>query len=185
MSKTRDAKVLPVLEYNNPILSEKSTLVMSDIKSEDIQNLIKDMHHTLLNYGAIGLAAPQVGVNLRMLVLNVEGKKYTMINPVVSQLSTAVSFENEGCLSIPGVYKRVRRPMNIVVSYQDENGDNQTSGGSTASSGGLFARAVLHEIEHLDGKFFLDNLNIIEKNMVLKKYSLQKRKYTALAKLGV
>lgn len=116
--------------------------------------LLDDMYDTMLEYNGVGLAAPQVGILKRAVVIQTEddGEIIELINPEIIAESGSQN-DSEGCLSVPGVYGEVERPMVVTVKAQDRNGEFFEITGE-----GLLARAFCHEIEHLEGKLFLDRV---------------------------
>ena len=141
---------------------------------EGLTKLISDMKETLLAADGCGLAAPQVGVNLRVVI--VDGSDLTdtydylkdfrrvMINPVVLEESKEVCEFSEGCLSVPGIYAEVTRPSKIKVEYYDENFEK------VVEEFDRFAcRMVQHELSHLDGNLFVDNVSQIRRKMIARK----------------
>jgi peptide deformylase len=139
---------------DNPILRQLSTPVRTFDKK--LKKLVKDMGETMLAKDGVGLAAPQIGINKRLLVLNFQlDKKNTrpigIINPSIINSSRDLSEAEEGCLSLPGENARVIRPARVTVEFQNENGNSQI-----LELTGLNARAVQHEIDHLDGILFVD-----------------------------
>jgi len=142
----------------------------------EIDRLITDMVETMYAAPGIGLAAPQVGVSLRILVIDLSlGRDpkglITMINPEFVERD-GMQLEEEGCLSVPGFNATVVRPMRAVVTGLDREGQPQQIEGE-----GLLARAFQHEIDHLDGMLFVDRLRGIKKEMIV-------RKIRKLAKAG-
>jgi len=118
-----------------------------------ICQLIDDMRDTLKHANGVGLAAPQVGVLRRIvLVQNEEGKIYELINPVIIKVSDEHQNELEGCLSVPGKWGITDRPMTVTVKALDRNGKE-----FEATESGLTARCFCHELDHLDGVLFYDN----------------------------
>lgn len=144
---------------DNPTLRKKSAPVTSINKS--IKKLVKDMEETLIAAGnAVGLAAPQVGVHLRVMLITLfkgsnyeNGKVLPMINPKIIKHSVETVVMEEGCLSIPGYYREVERPASVVVEFQDVRGKLHT-----LSLSGMNAREVQHELDHLEGILFTDYL---------------------------
>ena len=117
---------------------------------ERVQLLISDMIDTMYHADGVGLAAPQVGILKRIVVIDVGEGVIALINPeIVSQSGEEIDYE--GCLSIPGVRAQVKRPANVVVKALDREGKEIEINGS-----GLLARALCHEIDHLDGILFID-----------------------------
>ncbi|NSW90826.1 MAG: peptide deformylase [Firmicutes bacterium] len=134
------------------ILRKKSREV--DVITDKIINLLNDMAETMYENDGIGLAAPQVGVLKRAIVIDIEDGKglFKLINPrIVSE--EGEQSEAEGCLSIPGVYGEVKRPQKVVVEALNEKGEEVVITGE-----GLLARVLCHEIDHLDGILFKDKV---------------------------
>ena len=125
--------------------------------TEDVKDLVRDMKETMLSLNGIGLAAPQVGVNLRVIVIQLMsagklvGPVQEMINPVITQTSEDLVSYEEGCLSIPGEYIKLDRPRSIDVKFQTLSGKYKKW-----HLRGLEARIVLHEVDHLDGVLMSD-----------------------------
>lgn len=114
--------------------------------------LLDDMYDTMMEHDGVGLAAPQVGILKRAVVIDVGDGEIELINPEI--ISTSGSkIDTEGCLSVPGVYGKVERPTEVTVKAQDRNGEYFEISGTD-----LLARAMCHEVEHLDGKLFLDKV---------------------------
>ena len=156
---------MEVRKNPDPVLSKKSKPVLgiSDKEKELIQEMIRTMHFE----NGVGLAAPQVGHNIRIAVVNPDpenAKDMVLINPeIISAKGSAVI--EEGCLSLPGVYAKVKRAKEIVVKTQDIHGKQLQF---TAT--GLLARIIQHEIDHLDGSLFVDRLNVLKRKMLLRDY---------------
>lgn len=123
----------------------------SEIVAPETQELVQDMWAAMLDAGGIGLSAPQVGVNRRLIIIGTFDFKETMFNPVVMKRSGKLTM-TEGCLSFPGTIKEVTRSSEITIKYLDRTGKPRY-----LEASGLIARVILHEIEHLDGKNFLDH----------------------------
>lgn len=141
---------------NNPILRTKSV----EVKKIDIvlKKFAKDMKATMLKLDGLGLAAPQVGENLRMVIVTMNyGSKNatvtTMINPEILSYGDEVEIAEEGCLSIPGVYGNVERPTELVVQFSDLEGEK-----FVLKLSGLNARVVQHEMDHLNAILFTDRM---------------------------
>lgn len=173
----RPGRVLEILEYTDPRLREISTPVVSDILADDFQGLLNDMVATMEAHKALGLAAVQVGVPIRVLVVrDNNGESIKVINPVIVDTDGEISIQ-EGCLSFPGLFLRITRPSEVTIKYFDETGVQRTSIGDK-----LLGRAILHELGHLDGKLFTDEISPVLRSGVLRKYELQKRKVSAFIK---
>ena len=164
--------ILKIIEYGNPILREKSKEVTKI--SKKIKTLITDMLDTMYHANGVGLAAPQVGENLRIFVIDVSDPSgpinpLVFVNPKIIKKSGAIS-SYEGCLSFPKAYTTVRRYANVMVKALDINGRPFVK---EAKDGELLARAIQHEFDHLDGNLFIDHCrNRFVADEVLKKYNL-------------
>ena len=135
---------------------------------ESVRTLVEDMFETMYDAEGIGLAAPQVGISRRIIVVDVneEGKPaFAMINPRVVESGRDTAKSEEGCLSIPGISALVERTERVVVEGLDEDGQPMRVEGD-----GLLGRCLLHEIDHLDGVLFIDRLSPLKRDMLLKKY---------------
>ena len=139
-----------IVEVGDPILRKKSRPV--EKFDERLHTLLDDMRETLIDADGAGLAAPQVGVMRRIAIVENEGEYIELINPeIVSR--EGEQEEIEGCLSVPGVWGITHRPMKVTVKATDRNGKEFTVSGE-----GLLARAFCHEIDHLSGKLFTDDV---------------------------
>ncbi|MBU3180416.1 peptide deformylase [Clostridium psychrophilum] len=134
--------------YGDDLLRKKCRVV--DDINQRISILIEDMKETMYNSNGIGLAAPQVGILKRIVVIDVGDGLITLINPEIVEMQGS-QLESEGCLSIPGVQKSVNRPETVKVKAINEIGEKIIIDGE-----GLLARALCHEIDHLDGVLFID-----------------------------
>jgi peptide deformylase len=158
--------IRPILKYGDSVLHEKARGV--DAITPDIDRLVDDMIETMYAAPGVGLAAPQVGVPLRIFVVDVSVGRdpaglIVMINPEFVERD-GVQLEEEGCLSVPGFNATVMRPMRAVVKGLDrEGGEYQLEGQ------GLLARAFQHEMDHLDGALFVDRLRGIKRDLIVKK----------------
>lgn len=153
-----------IITYPNKLLSMKSKPV-SNISSTEIVEL-QAMHKGLEEKGGIGIAAPQIGILKRMIIVQIDNKEpIFMINPkIVTRGFVKIKF-NEGCLSLPGVYADVIRSNEIEFQYLDMNGKPVFT-----TAEGVFAVCVQHEIDHLDGKLFIDRLSKKERSDAIKAY---------------
>ncbi len=146
----------------NPILRQKSAAVSKIDKK--FKKFLKAMVETMLAKDGVGLAAPQVGVNERIVVLNlrIDKKKWqtiALVNPIILDASVATICDDEGCLSLPGIVGEVERFATATVKFLDENGATRI-----LELEGLNARAIQHEIDHLDGVLFTDRATKIRKD---------------------
>jgi len=148
--------------------------------NDEIKTLLNDMLETMYAAPGIGLAAPQIGVMKRVVVMDVSDDKdkpepLKLINPEIIWESEETSVYQEGCLSIPEQYADVERPAEVGMRYMDENGETHE-----IEADGLLATCIQHEIDHLDGVLFTDYLSALKRNMILKKVQkLQKTKKSA------
>ncbi len=166
--------LLPILVAPDPRLKTKAKPV--EAVDDDLRKLIDDMLETMYEAPGIGLAAPQVGVLKRLLVLDVAGKDdppapMAFINPEIVWESDDLNVYEEGCLSIPAHYAEVERPAAVRVRYLDRDGKRQE-----IEADGLLATCLQHEIDHLDGKLFIDYLSSLKRNMILRKLKKETQK---------
>ncbi len=150
--------VLRITKYGEPILRQKlKPITYSDIAPR-LPQLLADMQETCLAVHGVGLAANQIGLPLRLAVIllpnpddeDAPPTRYVLINPVILA-KRGEKLEEEGCLSLPGLWAEVPRATDITVRYTDENGVEQVK-----RARGLLAKAFQHEVDHLDGKLFID-----------------------------
>ena len=161
--------IKPLIILPDPILRQVSKPIET-IDSE-VKKLADDMLETMYDAPGIGLAAIQIGVARRMLVLDVskEGedkKPLVFINPEVVSASDTRSVYEEGCLSIPDYYAEVERPAVITVKHLDRDGKEQLT-----EADGLLATCLQHEIDHLNGVLFIDNISKLKREMVIRKFT--------------
>ncbi len=162
-------KILEIRVLGDPVLRKETTPVAE--VTDELRTLIDDMYATMYAAEGIGLAAPQVGRTERVAVVDVEGAKYTLINPqVIDQAGSARA--EEGCLSIPDVYGEVTRPEHVVVRAMDEFGNI-----FEVQAGELLGRCLQHEIDHLDGKLFIDYLSLFKRRSVMSDWEKRKDDY--------
>ena len=162
-----------ILTEPNKILREKSLTVK--IVDEDLQKLMDDMLETMYAAPGIGLAAIQVGVLKRIIVLDIAPKdkpKNPMyfINPEIVTKSENSSTYEEGCLSVPGQFAEINRPDKCHIKYLDYYGQPKE-----IKADGMLATCIQHEIDHLEGILFIDYLSKLKKSMIIKKLSKQKK----------
>jgi peptide deformylase len=165
MSKTSSSELTPnilkIVTWPNKILKRKSVEVTDFTTMPQLQ---ADLLVTMKTNNGIGLAAPQVGINLRALAVWINPTNpLFFVNPVILSSSDTLHKVDEGCLSVPGYYEERERPINITVGFYDEHAVYKEQ-----EFKGLSAFAIQHEIDHLDGKVFVDNLSLFKK-MRLKK----------------
>ena len=144
------AKILKIIQKENPVLRKKAELVKNP-KSPETRKLIEDMIVTMKHASGIGLAAPQVGVSLKIFTVNLEEKIYVFINPEIKDISVdKIPFE-EGCLSVQKIWGPVVRPKKLTIKALDEKGKPVK-----IRAKGLLARVIQHETDHLKGILFID-----------------------------
>jgi peptide deformylase len=142
--------ILKILTQENPILRQKAKEVGKITKRQRI--LVKDMLETMYNANGVGLAAPQIGISDRLVVIDVGEGPLILFNPQITS-SEGLNKDVEGCLSIPGRNEYIIRAEKVMVSYINLEGKKVTVTGN-----GLLARALQHEIDHLEGILFIDHL---------------------------
>ena len=162
-----------ILTEPNSILRQKSSIV--EKVDGEIQKLMDDMLETMYAAPGIGLAAIQVGVPKRIIVLDIsrneEPKKpMFFINPEIVEKAKNNSTYEEGCLSVPGQFAEIERPESCHLKFLDYNGQPQE-----IKAEGLLATCIQHEIDHLEGILFIDYLSKLKKSMIIKKLSKQKK----------
>ncbi|MBP8718563.1 MAG: peptide deformylase [Atribacterota bacterium] len=151
--------VLKLQKYGSPLLREKAMPVNK--VDDEIRELVNDMIETMYAEGGVGLAAPQVGISKRIIVIDNEEKEVlVLINPVIVKREGEVK-EEEGCLSIPGVYSPVRRSSLITVEALDLNEKK-----IQITKEGFLAIVLQHEIDHLDGYLFIDRISPAKRLML-------------------
>lgn len=146
------AKRLEMKIYPDPILREKTReLSVEEIKSKETEMLLSDMDATMEAENGIGLAAPQIGLSIRLAIVKTDDGVLPLVNPKILKRSWKKATGEEGCLSIPQVFGTVKRSLNITVQIQDKTGAIVKFRAS-----GLLARVIQHEVDHLDGVLFID-----------------------------
>lgn len=163
---------LPVYLYGHPVLRK----VSEDLTPEyvGLKELVADMFATMYLSEGVGLAAPQIGRNIRLVVIDADpfaenfpecaGRKFTLINPVIEILEGEKVVRAEGCLSLPGLSENVPRVEHIRLSWLDENFEPHTE-----EISGFLARIVQHECDHLEGKLYIDHISPIRKQLIKSK----------------
>lgn len=154
---------MELVKSDDPVLRSK-TQDYEESEIAGISGLIEDMYETLEKNNGVGLAAPQVGVSRSLFVISIEGLKKTFINPAVVNASERTVIAEEGCLSLPGLRLKVSRPIALTATWLDEHGVRQIS-----DMEGLWARAWLHEFDHLHGVMIDDRVSKLSLDMARKK----------------
>ena len=169
--------ILQIYVAPHPVLKKKAAPVAGGV-TDDLRRLMDDMLETMYASDGIGLAAPQVGVSKRILVLDIDqprgpaevpveqkrGRPQYFVNPEIIWSSEDLRIYNEGCLSVPGQYADVTRPDKIRVKFLDYDGKAQE-----IEADGLLATALQHEMDHLDGILFVDHLSTLKRDIVMRK----------------
>ena len=146
------AKILPIKIYPCPVLRQKAReLKTEELQSEEIKQLILNMEATMKAKDGIGLAAPQIGSSLRIIVISTQDGTIALVNPKILRKSWKKEILEEGCLSLPQIFGMVKRSQNIKLVAFNKNGKKVKF-----DAQGYFARVIQHEIDHLDGVLFID-----------------------------
>lgn len=158
--------IRPILKFGAPELQRESEPV--ETFDRELRDLARDMLETMYAAPGIGLAAPQVGVNLRLLVVDIsageeKGNQIILVNPEILEPEGEQKGE-EGCLSIPGFTAMVSRPQRIRIAGQDTRGNRVE-----LEAGDLLARVLCHEVDHLDGILYLDRISFFKRDLIKRK----------------
>ena len=163
--------LLPILRYPDPRLHQRAAKV--DRVDDGIRKIIKDMAESMYAAPGIGLAATQVDVHLRVIVIDISETRdqlLVLVNPELIAASGEADRE-EGCLSVPGVYEKVRRAERITVRALDAEGR-----AGTREADGLLALCIQHEMDHLEGKVFVERLSQLKQRRILARFRKQQRR---------
>jgi peptide deformylase len=166
--------LLPLHLLGSPVLRQRSKEIGA--VDDEVRRLVDDMYETMDAARGVGLAANQVGVARRVAVVDADEDRFEMIDPVILESEGRAAAE-EGCLSIPEIYGDVSRPERVVIEATDRNGTRYRK-----EATGLKARAIQHEIDHLDGILFLDHLSLIKRQMLLARYRREHKDDTGYTK---
>ncbi|MDR0544752.1 MAG: peptide deformylase [Odoribacteraceae bacterium] len=166
--------LLPIYIYGHPTLGKPAIDLQPDMKN--LQELLVDMWETMYQADGVGLAAPQIGLNIRLFVVDAtvfapkdpscEGFKRVFINARVVERSTEEIVMPEGCLSVPGIHEEVSRPCRVVITYRDETWRERVE-----ELDGMRARVVQHEYDHIEGRTFIDRLSPLKRRILRKRLS--------------
>jgi len=164
--------VRPILVFGDARLEEPNAPVESFDAA--LASLVDDLFETGWNAPGLGLAAPQIGANLRLATVDISvgkdpSQKIVLANPAITETSGKVSLE-EGCLSFPGLFTTLSRPREVLISAQDEHGEPLE-----IEASGLLAQAICHEVDHLDGRLLVHHLRGIKKKMFLRKVAKMRK----------
>jgi len=165
---------LPVYLYGHQVLRAENAEITAGYP--ELKKLVEDMYETMYNSDGVGLAAPQIGRNIRLVVIDADpvaetfaeckGRKLTLINPTVTVLDGEEISRPEGCLSIPGISEPVKRVEHINLKWYDENFEPHEE-----EISGFLARIVQHECDHLEGVVFTDHVSAIRRQLIRSKLS--------------
>jgi peptide deformylase len=158
----------------SPVLRQHSAEVKT--VDDEVRRLIADLFETMDAAKGVGLAANQVGVARRVAVVDADGDRFVMIDPIIVETEGRSTAE-EGCLSIPDIYGDVTRPERVVIEALDQEGARYKK-----EATGLKARAIQHEIDHLDGIIFLDHLSLLKRGMLLSRWRREHKDDTGYTK---
>ena len=166
--------LLPLHLLGSPVLRRRSEEIGAP--DDEVRRLVDNMFETMDASKGVGLAANQVGVARRVAVVDADGDRFVMIDPVILETEGRTTAE-EGCLSIPDIYGDVARPERVVLEATDLEGNRYRRDAT-----GLKARAIQHEIDHLDGILFLDHLSLIKRQMLLARWRREHKDDTGYTK---
>jgi peptide deformylase len=161
-----------IVLMGDPVLRTEADEVT--VFDDELRTLVRDMFETMYHADGIGLAAPQVGLSKRVIVVDLrrheeeegaEPQRVALVNPVVTWSSDETAKQSEGCLSIPGLEEIVQRPVSVRIEGRDADGNDVV-----VEADELYARALQHEIDHIDGILFLDRVSALKRRMLLKKW---------------
>ena len=158
----------PIILLPDPVLRRAAEPITSI--DDEVRRLADDMLETMYAAPGVGLAAPQVGISRRLIVLDVsekddEKRPYVMINPLIVKRGEELNVHEEGCLSIPDVRVEIERPAEVVVQYLDRDGNQQE-----LAADELLATCLQHEIDHLDGRLLIDYMSRLKRDMVIRRF---------------
>ncbi len=163
----------PIITIPDPVLRKEAEPI--ERVDDDLRRLMDDMLATMYDAPGVGLAAPQIGISRRLIVMDAarddeERDPLIMVNPEILDLSDEMRVHEEGCLSIPEVTAEVERPAELRVAFLDREGKPQE-----VELEGIWATIVQHEIDHLNGVLFIDYLSRLKRDMIVKKFTKAKR----------
>jgi len=159
---------MEIRKYGDPVLRKKAALVGRI--DEETKRTCKAMIEAMIRAKGMGIAAPQIGVSQRIIVLDVDGQLHILVNPDLIETSTEEIESQEGCLSVPGVEGPVARHVKACLRGTTLEGESAELRGE-----GVLARAMQHEIDHLNGVLFIDHLSPVKRRSLLKEFSRKKR----------
>jgi peptide deformylase len=168
-----DASPIPILIAPNPVLKAKARRI-ADGDADSVRTLIPRMFAAMYDAPGIGLAAPQVGVSLRLAIIDLQTddkrSPTVLVNPEIMAASRELATREEGCLSFPAQYADVTRPARVRVRFEDAAGVR-----TEIEAEGLLAACLQHEIDHLDGILFVDHISALKRNMIMRKLAKEQK----------
>lgn len=164
----KQGETMEIRTYGDQVLRRPAAPV--EEINEEIRVICERMVEEMIRAEGVGLAAPQIGVSKRIIVLDVSGEFHVLINPVLVSISEETEEVNEGCLSVPGVSAAVIRGQRATIEGTNLEGERVEITGE-----GLLARAIQHEMDHLEGRLFLDQLSPVRRRSLLKEYERRKQ----------
>jgi peptide deformylase len=162
--------LLPVRVLGDPILRRVADPVRGI--DDELRRLVDNMYETMYAAKGIGLAAPQVGVNARLFIADVDGSRHAMVNPELVSAEGEIETSEEGCLSIPEIFGDVRRPGIVTMRATSIEGEPYI-----VQATGLLGRCFLHELDHLNGKLFVDYLSFLKKRRALADWASREKDF--------
>lgn len=155
--------ILPISYYGDLVLKTRASEI--DTFGLELKELISNMFETLeTKDSGVGLAAPQIGRSIRLFITKIGEDKRVFINPEILEYSEETCFITEGCISVPGIREEVERPKEVVVKFQDEEGNEHQE-----TFTGFLARVIQHEYDHLEGKIFINRLSNLKRTLLKSK----------------
>ena len=158
--------IYPIVKYGDPVLERSGAEVMDF--NDELRKLVADMFESMYTAHGVGLAAPQIGLGIRLAVIDVSFKedpnaKLVLVNPKILHQEGRQS-ANEGCLSLPEFRETVVRPKRVIIRAQDEHGNWYEKSGED-----LLARAFVHEIDHLNGRLYIQHISALKRDLIRRK----------------
>jgi peptide deformylase len=173
MTQMYDASPIPILIAPNAVLKAKARRI-ADADADAVRALIPRMFAAMYDAPGIGLAAPQVGVSLRLAIIDLQADDkrdpMVMVNPEIMAASKELATREEGCLSLPAQYADVTRPARVRVRFEDADGVR-----AEIEAEGLLAACLQHEIDHLNGVLFVDHVSALKRNMIMRKLAKEQK----------
>ncbi len=159
---------MDIRTYGDPALRRKAETV--EVIDDDVRDICRLMVEVMIRGNGVGLAAPQIGISKRIFVLDADDKLYVFINPELVELSEETEETKEGCLSVPGVDAAVARSTRAVIEGLDLDGERVRLEGE-----GIIARAIQHEMDHLNGNLYFDRISTARRQSLIKEFQRRQR----------